>query len=174
MDDSNRKALVRVPSLLSSPGPFLYPLSTCISLPSLHLYHYLSCIAHTPCPHTMFHTYHTLHTTPHSTLYTTPTYWTHPHTMSPHHVPHIPYTTHYTTLHTVHHIPHTGHTHTPRTQFEYQQAQLEHEIENLSWKVERLETTSIAVRGGGASGRSGCLCTVLLGRGVAGCMYVPI
>ena len=28
--------------------------------------------------------------------------------------------------------------------FEYQQAQLEHEIENLSWKVERLETTSIA------------------------------
>ena len=30
-------------------------------------------------------------------------------------------------------------------QFEYQQAQLEFEIENLSWKIERAETTDIAV-----------------------------
>ena len=30
-------------------------------------------------------------------------------------------------------------------QFEYQQAQLEREIENLSWKVERAETTTVAV-----------------------------
>ena len=29
-------------------------------------------------------------------------------------------------------------------QFEYQQAQLEVEIENLSWKVERAETTDVA------------------------------
>ena len=29
----------------------------------------------------------------------------------------------------------------PHGQFEYQQAQLEAEIENLSWKVERAETT---------------------------------
>jgi ariadne-2 len=29
-------------------------------------------------------------------------------------------------------------------QFEYQQAQLEFEIENLSWKIERAETTDIA------------------------------
>lgn len=33
----------------------------------------------------------------------------------------------------------------PWIQFEYQQAQLEREIENLSWKVERAETTTIAV-----------------------------
>ena len=30
-------------------------------------------------------------------------------------------------------------------QFEYQQAQLELEIENLSWKVERAEQTDVAV-----------------------------
>lgn len=30
-------------------------------------------------------------------------------------------------------------------QFEYQQAQLEREIENLSWKVERSEATTVAV-----------------------------
>lgn len=29
-------------------------------------------------------------------------------------------------------------------QFEYQQAQLEVEIENLSWKIERAETTDVA------------------------------
>jgi ariadne-2 len=28
--------------------------------------------------------------------------------------------------------------------FEYQQARLEYEVENLSWKVERAETTDIA------------------------------
>ena len=33
----------------------------------------------------------------------------------------------------------------PLLQFEYQQAQLEFEIENLSWKIERAETTDIAV-----------------------------
>ena len=55
--------------------------------------------------------------------------------------------THLSLSHT-HTLTHTHtHTHT-HTQFEYQQAQLEHEIENLSWKVERLETTSIAVREG--------------------------
>ena len=32
-----------------------------------------------------------------------------------------------------------------RRQFEYQQAQLELEIENLSWKVERAEITDVAV-----------------------------
>ena len=31
--------------------------------------------------------------------------------------------------------------HFTHTQFEYQQAQLEAEIENLSWKIERAETT---------------------------------
>ena len=33
----------------------------------------------------------------------------------------------------------------PWIQFEYQQGQLEREIENLSWKVERAETTTVAV-----------------------------
>lgn len=33
----------------------------------------------------------------------------------------------------------------PLIQFEYQQAQLEREIENLSWKVERAEATTVAV-----------------------------
>ena len=46
-------------------------------------------------------------------------------------------------VHTCVHIAHTHtHTHT-HTQFEYQQAQLEVEIENLSWKVERAESTDV-------------------------------
>ena len=39
--------------------------------------------------------------------------------------------------------------HISPSQFEYQQAQLEVEIENLSWKVERAETTDIGVRSEG-------------------------
>lgn len=34
--------------------------------------------------------------------------------------------------------------HAPSCQFEYQQAQLEVAIENLSWKIERAETTDVA------------------------------
>lgn len=45
----------------------------------------------------------------------------------------------------------------PTLQFEYQQAQLEVEIENLSYKVERAETTDTGVSASARLQRAQCL-----------------